>query len=554
MVDVALPQILYLALVSLIAILYSRMRPIVILPALMIGSLFGMALNLEIPELLTNLSPFALALLVFIAGVELDIDFVRREKERILLFIFFEIAILLAMYIFLRAVMIPEMALTLAALMIASNEAFAYEYGKKSDKDLANYGIAISVLEDSVAVFLSSIGYFTLGLRGISREAIYGLIAWSVVVLAITVVLARWINKIVRGAEEKTKLLTVLLYMLILISLSELLHLPEALIVFIGAISMAIQGLDKPVFEVLEGLMTLALMGFVMVLPYEVSMPKMVPMEILMLYLYAMGFGLALAFLAFAFRAVALFTASFLSGMSIVRGLRLSIVLANTGEFGLLVLATLLEQGVKLPLELALGAMFAYAFNLTLLNFIGRKVDGLVEYILDNAPESLMRSLFRIHEEIVDVINDLVTDAEFKQHVYQLALIISLTYILSFLFNLRIGFQQVFLISLFSSMIAAIYIVIRRMARGVKEISKLDASKAFNIVLRAMILYMVVLPIISIADEYFERGIVITFSNPISFVSVILLSATIVILTDKLFSKFTGDRSRSSRDLSSRIE
>ncbi len=535
--NVAIPQILYLALVSLIAILYSRMRPIVILPALMIGSLFGMALNLEIPELLIDLSPFALALLVFIAGVELDIDFVRKEKERILLFIFFEIAILLAMYIVLRAIMSPEIALTLAALMIASNESFAYEYGKRSDKELANYGIAISILEDSVAVFLSSIGYFTLGLRGISREVIYGLIAWSVIILAVTVILARWIDKIVRGAEEKTKLLTVLLYMLILISLSELLHLPEALIVFIGAISMALQGLDKPVFEVLEGLMTLALMGFVMVLPYEVSIPKMPPVEILTLYLYAMGFGLALAFLAFAFRAVALFTASFLSGMSIVRGLRLSIVLANTGEFGLLVLATLLGQGVRLPLELALGAMFAYAFNLTLLNAIGRKIDGLVEYIMDRTPEPLMRNLFRIHGEIVEVINDLVTDAEFKQHVYQLALIISLSYLLSFLFNLRIGFQQLLLISLFSSMIAAIYIVIRRMASGVRKIRELDASKAFNIVLRAMILYMVVLPIPSIADEYFERGVVITFSNPISLASVVLLSAAIVILTDKLLSK-----------------
>ncbi len=540
MINVALPQILYLALVSLIAILYSRMRPIVILPALMIGSLFGVALGLEIPKLLVDLSPFALALLVFIAGVELDVDFVKKEKERILLFLFFEIAIVISIYVFLRIIVPPGIALTLAALMIASNESFAYEYGKVSDRELANYGIAISILEDSVAVFLSSIGYFTLGLKGISREVIYWLIAWSIIVLIATIVLARWIDILVRGAEEKTKLLTVLLYMLILISISEFLHLPEALIVFIGAISMAIQGLDRPVFEVLEGLMTLALMGFVMALPYYVNVPEMPPLDTFFLYLHAIAFGSVFAVLAFVFRAVALFTASFLSGMDIVRGLRLSVVLANTGEFGLLVLATLLEQGVNLPLEIALGAMFAYAFNLTLLNAISGKVDGLVSYILDRTPGPIMGKLFRIHDEIVEVINDLVADAEFKHHVYQLAIIISLTYLLSFFFNMRVGLQQLLLVSLFSSMIAAIYVVIRRMARGLKEIGRIDASKAFSMLLRATILYMIVLPIPSIADEYFRRGIIMTFSNPASFVFVVLLSAAIAIISDKLVSKI-GD-------------
>ena len=535
--EVALPHILYLAVVSLIAVIYSRIRPIVILPALMIGSLVGKALGLEIPTLLVDLSPFALALLVFIAGVELDVDFVRKEKERLLLFIFFEASILLTLYGFLRTVMNPAGALTLTAIMIASNEAFAYEYGKSVDRELANYGIAISILEDSLAVFLASVGYFTLGLEGLSREAVYGLIAWSVVVLAITVILARWIDRIVRGAGESTKLLTVLLYMLILISISEFLHLPEALVVFIGAISMAIQGMDKPVFEVLEGLMTLALMGFVMTLPYEVHVLETTTAEVFWLYAKAAAIGFTLAILAYAFRAIALFAAGFLSGMEFIRGMRLSLVLANTGEFGLLVLSTLLAQGVELPSELALGAMFAYAFNLTFLNVISKRVDTIVNAIMLKTPKPLMDSVLKIHEEVSELINNLIADVEFKYHVYQLALIISITYILSFLFNLRVGFHQVILIALFSSIMAAIYVIFRRMASDIRRISELGISSAFSILLRILILYMTVLPMLSIADEFFRRGIIITFSNPLSFISVILLSVGMVVGSDKLISK-----------------
>ncbi len=535
--EVALPHILYLAVVSLIAVAYSRIRPVVILPALMIGSLLGKALGLEIPTLLVNLSPFALALLVFIAGVELDVDFVRKEKERLLLFIFFEASILLTLYGFLRTVMNPAGALTLTAIMIASNEAFAYEYGKSVDREMANYGIAISILEDSLAVFLASVGYFTLGLEGLSREAVYGLIAWSIVVLAITVILARWIDRIVQGAGESTKLLTVLLYMLILISISEFLHLPEALVVFIGAISMAIQGMDKPVFEVLEGLMTLALMGFVMTLPYEVHVLETTSIEIFWVYVKAASIGFTLAILAYVFRAIALFAASFLSGLEFIRGMRLSLVLANTGEFGLLVLATLLAQGVELPTELALGAMFAYAFNLTFLNVISKRVDTIVNTIMLKTPKPLMDSILKIHEEVSDLINNLIADVEFKYHVYQLALIISITYILSFLFNLRVGFHQIILIALFSSIIAAIYIIFQRMASDIRRISELGISSAFSILLRVLILYMTVLPMLSIADEFFRRGIVLTFSNPLSFISVVLLSVGIVIGSDKLISK-----------------
>ncbi len=536
MTQIGLPHILYLAVVSLIAVGYSRIRPIVILPALMIGSLVGKALGLEIPGLLVDLSPFALALLVFIAGVELDVDFIRKEKERLFLFIFFEASILLTLYGFLRVIMSPAAALTLTAIMIASNEAFAYEYGKTVDRELANYGVAISILEDSLAVFLASVGYFTLG--GLAREAVYGLVAWSVVVLAITVVLARWIDRIVKGAEENTKLLTVLLYLLILISISEFLHLPEALVVFIGAVSMAIQGLDKPVFEILEGLMILALMGFVMTLPYKVYVTELVPTETFWLYAKAAAIGFTLAILAFVFRAIALFAASFLSGMEFIRGLRLSLVLANTGEFGLLVLATLLAQGVELPLELSLGAMFAYAFNLTLLNVLSRRVDGVVNTIMLKTPQSLMDSVLKIHEEVSELLNNLIADVEFKYHVYQLAFIISVTYVLSFLFNLRVGFHEAILVVMFSSILAALYIIFQRMAADIRRISKLGVSSAFSLLLRLLILYITVLPLISIADEFFERGVIITFSNPLSFISVILISVGLVGLSDKVLARF----------------
>lgn len=546
MIETSIDHILYLAVVSLIAVAYSRMRPVVILPALMLGSLLGRALGLGIPDLLVNLSPFALALLVFVAGIELDVDFIRKEKERIFLFIFFEASFIIALYGFLRSLMNPAAALTLIAIMVASNEAFAYEY-RKVDSELANYGIAISILEDSLAVFLASLGFFTLGIKGLSREAIYGLIAWSVVALAVAIILAKWIGRILKGAEEGAKILTLLLYILILSSISNFLHLPEALVIFIGAISMAIQGLDKSMFELLEGLMNLALMGFVMTLPYEVYVPELPVFEVSLLYLRAVLIGFVLSILAYAFRAIALFAASFLSGMEFIRGMRLTIVMANTGEFGLLVLATLLAKGVELPNELALGAMFAYAFNLTYLNVLSKRADDLVNIIMIRAPKPLMDGLLRIHGELSDLINYLISDFNFKRHIYQLALIISLTYLLSFLFNLRVGFHEIILIALFSSILAAVFVIFRRIAIDIRRISGLRVSLAFSLLTRLLTLYVTLLPLLSIADELFSGGIVFTFSNPLSLISAVVLSAGILMGSDKIVSKLEPARPTSER-------
>ncbi len=542
MTEAGLPHIssiLYLAIVSLVAVFYSRIKPIVILPALMIGSLVGKALGLEIPVILTSLSPFALALLVFIAGVELDVDFVKREKERLFLFIFFEASIILSLYGVLRTVMSHAAALTLTAIMIASNEAFAYEFGKRVDRELANYGIAISILEDSLAVFLASVGYFTVGLEGLSRDAFYNLLVWSVIVLLISIILARWIDKLIKGAEENTKLLMVLLYLIILISISEFLKLPEALVIFIGAIAMAIQGLDKPVFEVLEGLMTLALMGFVMTLPYDVIVGTMDLWSTFWLYTRAAVIGFALAILVYVFRAMALFVASFLSGMEFVRGLRLTLVLANTGEFGLLVLATLLAEGVKLPPELSLGAMFAYAFNLTILNVLTSRIDGVVNTIMLKTPEQLMDRILKIHQEISELIESLIADVEFKYYVYQLAFTISITYLLTLLFNLKISFEvsTVVLLFLVSSIIASLYLIFKKVTISLRRMTGLGVTKTFSLILRLLILYVTLLPLISIVSEFYTQGMHLIFSNPLTFIVVVVLSIGFISLTDKIFSK-----------------
>ncbi len=542
MTEAGLPHIssiLYLAIVSLVAVFYSRIKPIVILPALMLGSLVGKALGLEIPVILTSLSPFALALLVFIAGVELDVDFVKREKERLFLFIFFEASIILSLYGVLRTVMSHAAALTLTAIMIASNEAFAYEFGKRVDRELANYGIAISILEDSLAVFLASVGYFTVGLEGLSREAFYNLLVWSVIVLLISIILARWIDKLIKGAEENTKLLMVLLYLIILISISEFLKLPEALVIFIGAIAMAIQGLDKPVFEVLEGLMTLALMGFVMILPYDVVVGTMDLWSTFWLYIRAAVIGFALAILVYVFRAMALFVASFLSGMEFVRGLRLTLVLANTGEFGLLVLATLLAEGVKLPPELSLGAMFAYAFNLTILNVLTSRVDGVVNTIMLKTPRQLMDKILRIHQEVSELIESLIADIEFKYYIYQLAFTISITYLLTLLFNLKISFEvnTVVLLFLVSSILASLYLIFQKVTISLRRMTGLGVTKTFSLILRLLILYVTLLPLISIVSEFYTQGMHLVFSNPLTFIVVVVLSIGFISLTDKIFSK-----------------
>ncbi|RLE85549.1 MAG: hypothetical protein DRJ39_01420, partial [Thermoprotei archaeon] len=85
-----LSSLLHLLIAAALAIVYAKLRAVVILPALMLASLLGVALGFEVHPFIIGISGFAAALIVFIAGLELDPHFLRMEKERILIMFIFE--------------------------------------------------------------------------------------------------------------------------------------------------------------------------------------------------------------------------------------------------------------------------------------------------------------------------------------------------------------------------------------------------------------------------------------------------------------------------------
>ncbi len=537
-------SIIYMTIAVLLAFFYNRINPIVILPSLMIASLIGKAFGVTPPLIISSLSPFALALLVFTAGIELDTEFFRREKERLLFFIFVEASIILTLYGVLRTVWSWEMALTLTAIMIASNEAFAYELGKKIDKSLANYGIAISIMEDSLAILLASIGYFT-SLK-VSQDVLMAVIAWSLLSILISYFLSIWIASMIKKAKEmSTKVLITLLYLLILISMSELMNMPEALIVFIGAIVIAFRGFDKETLKIIESFMILALMGFVMGLPYKVVM-KGAPtlFDVGVIYLKAVLLGLILAVLAYIIRFAALFSAFFLSGIEFMRGLRLSVALANTGEFGLVVLATLLASGLELPPEVALGAMFAYSFNLTITNLLVNRIGPIISWMTQGPMAEVMEKIREAHKEVKLIVDGLFSDVSFKRHVYELVFLGAMTYFLTALFYRVTGnplLSQVTIMLMTSAMFSSLFLIFNRISQDMLRVGAgFSYSRAFNTALRILIIYVVLLPLIGVVSDIINRSINITFSNPMIFLLIVFFSMFFIKMADYFINMLSG--------------
>ncbi len=532
--------IIYMTIAVSLAVLYNRISPIVILPSLMIASLIGKAFGVAPPLIIASLSPFALALLVFTAGIELDTDFFKKEKERLLFFIFVEASIILTLYGILRTVWSWEMALTLTAIMIASNEAFAYELGKKIDKTLANYGIAISIMEDSLAILLASIGYFT-SLK-VSQEVLVAVTAWSLLSIIVSYFISIWIDRMIKRARElSTKVLITLLYLLILISMSELMHMPEALIVFIGAIAIAFRGFDKETLKVIESFMILALMGFVMSLPYEVTL-KGAPtlFDVGVIYFKAVLLGFILAILAFIIRFAALFSAFFLSGIEFMRGLRLSVALANTGEFGLVVLATLLAGGLELPPEVALGAMFAYAFNLTILNLLVNRIGPIIAWMTQGPTAEIMEKVREAHKEVKLIVDGLFSDVNFKRHIYELIFLGTMTYFLTGLFY-RVAenplLSQVVVVLMTSALFSSLFVVFNRISQDLLRAGAgFSYNKAFSSILRILIIYVILLPLIGLVSDLIRRSIKVTFSNPLIFLLIVFFSVFFVKMADSFIN------------------
>ena len=82
-IPVEITSLLHLLMTVALSIAYVKWRAVVILPAVMISSLIGVFLGLEVHPFMKGMVGFAAPLLVFVAGLELKPEFVIKEKERV---------------------------------------------------------------------------------------------------------------------------------------------------------------------------------------------------------------------------------------------------------------------------------------------------------------------------------------------------------------------------------------------------------------------------------------------------------------------------------------
>ncbi len=401
-------ELIHLAIASALALLYAKRRSIVILPAVMFASLISLLLGIRAHESLLAIAPIAAALIVFIAGLELDMQVFLAEKERLFLMFTIEAAMLLSLLYLLTISFEGPTPFALVALMIASNEYFVLELKKFGKERIANVGIALSVMEDSLAVALVSFGVLA-GEEGIAalRSEVVNLLAVTALLVPVLYILAKPFDRFLKATDRvDAKVLMTLLYLFLLISVGHSFHVPEAIPVFIGSLMLSLGGFDKETFHVIEGYLMLALLGFVSSFPFNLESEVN-----LSTFLMAAGYGLVWAFAAYALRGVILFSSAILAGFEPLDAAEMAMVLANTGEFGLIAIAGLLNQ---LPPVVALAAMFAYGFNLTLVSEVTKRVHRLAERVIGGLP-NVVRSFL---EELSEGANRVVQDTEFRRWMY----------------------------------------------------------------------------------------------------------------------------------------
>lgn len=525
--------VILLAIAAAFAILYSRKRAIVILPALMFASLIGRYVGLELDPTLMEMSTLAVALLVFVAGLELHVDFIRKEKERMMLTVFFEFLLILSFYYLLRAFASPSAAMVLTAVIVASNEFFLLEVAKQRGGRLVDYGIAVSVLENSLAVFLLSLGFFSSGAAPTGEQWANLLALTTVLVIGLFFV-TRPFNHFLKSAKRKdTKVLLVLLYIIALISTSELLGLPEAIPVFLGAIFLALYGFDRELLGVMESYMYLAVFGFVMSLPYLVL--EVVSLEI---FVGSLLIGAVMAIVAFLVRGTFVFVSSVMSGLPIDDSLTLGVSLANTGEFGLLIVASLLAGGLVAG-QLALAAMFAYSINLTLMSLLVRKIDKVEQRISAMVPKAVFRVMEVISREMNILMTSILKDAQFKRHVYGLVATVAVVYVSTGLIHVVVNpvMDYFFTVLIFSAFILSIYIAFGRFASDLERV-KISGRSFAILAIRLAVLYIVVAPLLSSISELHLEELILGLGSPITLLAIfgssLLLMKFADFVSDKL--------------------
>jgi len=525
-IAVHLSQFGFLALISLISILYAKKRFITILPGVLLGALLARLLGFEVYYPLESFSTLAAILIVFIAGLELNIDYVNKEKYRIGLQVFFEIVLLISLIIVLERLLPYELAITIVVLTLASTEAFALV--ATTNPELKSLGITISVMEDSFAVSVLALGYLT-SKQFTPGPDIYRLVVGAFVLLVIILFLARPFNRILEYIESiDTKIIITLLFLLLLSILSEATGIPDPFTVFIGGLALAIYGYDHTTYKRMESYMYLALIGFIATLPFLVNSSLDINT-----FLYSMTIGLVLAFLVYILRFIILFISLYLSGFLFNHIVTISLTLANSGEFGLIVLAGLMSHNVIPPIY-AYAAMFTYIFNLTLVSYITRNIDRYRDLVYKLMPKPILTRLIHWNWIINDSVSELSREGGFKLLVYQYITLALITYlsigILKFINHPIIG-TAVLLIQI-ASLLAAVWIGVNHLYYRLSVVRSLTTS--FVIIVELFITYVFIVPILWSISTYFERYGVSSVLHPLILLSIIMVTLIIIYLVRRI--------------------
>ncbi len=517
--SVDLGTVAFLAVAAGLAAVYGLRKAIVVLPGLMLAALLARTAGLPGFQPLFAFSSLATALLVFIAGLELDVRLLGKEKERVLLLFFFEMLILLSMLNVLRALLDLPLALALTAVMLASNEAFVLEAARGS-AELGQFGITISVLEDSAAVFLLSVGFFTSKGAVLSGPELYDLLVRAMLLLGLALALGGAFNGVLRRTDSvDAGVLVMLVYVLLMSSAAGLAGLPEALVLFLGGVGLAVRGVPERTAEAMRGYMTLALMGFVLYLPYRLPPPS--PGEAL----GAAALGAAMALAAFALRGTVLWVSSLLAGLDLRSSTTLALSLANTGEFGLLVVSTLAEEGM-IGTQVALAAMFAYAINLTLVSAVVRRIDAARNLVLAAIPDPLEERIDDLTRDIDRFVVSALKDEKFKGHLYEMAAVAAVVYLITAAMEALQNpiTNYAFSVVLLGAFVLTVYTALERMSRDLEVVGSSPYS-LISMAIRFSVLYVVMAPLLHSLQRALSGGLLVSMSHPMTLFLVFATAA-----------------------------
>ncbi len=512
-----------LILITFFALLYARKKSVVILPGLMLGSIISRALGLELYLPLIEFSTLAAVLVVFIAGMEVDIDFLRSEKEHIILTVFFEFLILLSLYYYISLLFQISYAYVLIAATVASNEVFAI--ASTNNPVIKGYGVTISVLEDTIAILLLAIGYFTGSANNLSSNMLFQNISLIIIIIVILFFIAKPFGRLIKSTDNmEAKVLLTLLYIFLLTLLSEFIGLPDVLIVFIGAIFLAVYGYDKTTIDRMSSYMYLALMGFIISLPFQITGNLSLP-----IFLISALLGIILSLIAYVIRFFTLFISTILGGLRIDYSLSLSLTLANSGEFGLIVLSTLLLNGL-IPAWLVLTAMFSYAFNLTIVSYIARNLDYFKDIIYSKSSTRLLDFLNDISMEMRSITSELKSDSQFIQGLYQIIILTGFIYLLSGILSIiKSSFlSQMTYIVILGVFMVFLYIIFKNIIIRISW--KITTHSIFIIVMELSIFYIVSTPVIMSFNNLYRKGAFSIF-NPLIIILSLLLGGILLEIT-----------------------